>query len=177
MSDEYLILVDENDQQWGKMEKLKGDQMGLLHRAFSIFIFNSKGQLLLQQRATDKYHSANLWSNTCCSHPQFGEAMPQATKRRLQEEMGLDCTLTFAFKFVYKVDFSNGLSEHECDHVYFGYSDALPQANPLEVQNYKYIGLNELQEELSKNANNYSEWLKICLDPLINHQRNHQKSA
>ena len=177
MSDECLILVDENDQQWGKMEKLKVHQLGLLHRAFSIFIFNSEGQVLLQQRAADKYHSPNLWSNTCCSHPHFGESMAQATKRRLQEEMGMNCPITFAFKFIYKVDFSNGLIEHECDHVYLGYSDAPPQANPLEVQDHKYIGLDELQEDLSKHAENYSEWLNICFEQLVKHQINHQRSA
>ena len=116
MSSEFLILVDENDQQWGKMEKLKVHQLGLLHRAFSIFIFNSEGKVLLQQRAADKYHSANLWSNTCCSHPHFGETLAEATKKRLQQEMGIECPINFAFKFIYKVDFSNGLRENECDH-------------------------------------------------------------
>ena len=177
MNSEFLILVDENDQQWGKMEKLKVHQLGLLHRAFSIFIFNSEGKVLLQQRATNKYHSANLWSNTCCSHPHFGETLAQATKRRLQEEMGMDCPLTFAFKFIYKVDFSNGLSEYECDHVYFGYSDDLPQTNPLEVQSYKYVEIDELREDLSKNTENYTEWLKVCFDRLISHQEKRQKSA
>ena len=177
MNNEQLILVDENDQQWGKMEKLKVHQLGLLHRAFSIFIFNSEGKVLLQQRAADKYHSPNLWSNTCCSHPHFGEKITQAAAKRLQEEMGLNCSLNFAFKFIYKVNFSNGLIEHECDHVFFGYSDDPPQANPLEVQNYKYVRINELREDLSKNSENYSEWLKICLDQLINHQRKLQKSA
>ena len=141
MSDECLILVDENDQQWGKMEKLKVHQLGLLHRAFSIFIFNSEGQVLLQQRAADKYHSPNLWSNTCCSHPHFGESMAQATKRRLQEEMGMNCPITFAFKFTYKVDFSNGLIEHECDHVYLGYSDAPHKPIPWR---FKIISTSDL---------------------------------
>ena len=175
--EERVVLVDTNDQPLGLMPKMEAHEKGVLHRAFSVFILNDAGELMLQQRALHKYHSPGLWTNTCCSHQRNGESNIVAGKRRLQEEMGLDCTLTFAFKFVYKVNFSNGLSEHECDHVYFGYSDALPQANPLEVQNYKYIGLDELQEELSKNADNYSEWLKICLDPLINHQRNYQRSA
>ena len=150
MSSEFLILVDENDQQWGKMEKLKVHQLGLLHRAFSIFIFNSEGKVLLQQRAADKYHSANLWSNTCCSHPHFWRNISSSHEKRLQEEMGIECPITFAFKFIYKVNFSNGLREYECDHVFFGFSDNLPQTNPSEVQDYKYVGINELREDLLK---------------------------
>ena len=163
MNEEYLILVDEKDQQWGKIEKLKAHELGLLHRAFSIFLFNNQGELLLQQRAKDKYHSPGLWTNTCCSHPHFGEETKSAVYRRLQEEMCMACELSFVFKFKYKTHFPNGLIEHEFDHVYFGYSDHPPLINPREVQDYKYMSLNSLVLDIQKNPSHYTEWLKICL--------------
>ena len=118
---EYLILVDEKDNELGSMEKLQVHEKGLLHRAFSVFIFNTKGELLLQQRASEKYHSPNLWTNTCCSHPRTGEKTTNAVERRLMEEMGMQCDTTFQFQFLYKAYFDNGLIEHELDHVYFGW--------------------------------------------------------
>src|SRR5690349_1614227 len=126
MMKDYLILVDDKDQQWGRLEKNLVHELGLLHRAFSVFIFNHHGELLLQQRADGKYHSGGLWTNTCCSHPRYGEDVPDAVKRRLKEEMGMSCETTFAFSFIYKTKFENGLTEHEFDHVYCGFSDALP---------------------------------------------------
>ncbi len=159
---DYLILVDENDKQWGKLEKLLVHQLGLLHRAFSVFIFNTKGQLLLQQRADGKYHSAGLWTNTCCSHPQFGEETNDAVNRRLEEEMGMTCDVQFAFSFLYKVKFENGLTEHEYDHVYFGITNEIPLPNKDEVQNWNYISLKNLEMDLALHPKRYTEWLKLC---------------
>jgi isopentenyl-diphosphate Delta-isomerase len=161
--DENLILVDQNDRQWGKLEKLLVHQLGLLHRAFSVFIFNTKGELLLQQRAHSKYHSPNLWTNTCCSHPRYGEELADAIERRLEEEMGMKCATEFAFSFVYKVKFDNDLTEHEFDHVYVGITDQVPKPEKTEVQNWKYMGLQKLEEEVRVHPEQYTEWLKICL--------------
>lgn len=162
MSD-LLILVDENDNEVGVMDKLTAHQTAALHRAFSVFIFNSKGQLLLQQRADEKYHSAGLWSNTCCSHPIHGEEISETIARRLNEEMGMECKLEFKFSFIYKTELENGLTEHEFDHVYFGMTDDLPHLNPKEVKDCKYLSLEELENDINLNPSNYSAWLKICL--------------
>jgi isopentenyl-diphosphate delta-isomerase len=164
-----LILVDENDIQQGNGKKLLIHQLGLLHRAFSIFIFNTKGELLMQQRATEKYHSGGLWSNTCCSHPQFGEDIIESMQKRLKEEMGMKCKTEFAFSFIYKVKFDNGLTEHEYDHVYLGVSNDLPLPDELEVKNWKYISLKTLQTDICARPEIYTEWLKICLPRLIDH--------
>ena len=166
---ELLILVDENDNEVGSMDKLSAHQTASLHRAFSIFIFNSKGQLLLQQRADEKYHSAALWSNTCCSHPIIGEAISETIARRLDEEMGMKCKLEFKFSFIYKTELENGLTEHEFDHVYFGITDDLPQPNPHEVKGWKYISLDELGNDIKLNPSDYSAWLKICLPGVLNY--------
>ena len=135
---EKVILVDKTDHQIGEMEKQEAHIKGLLHRAFSIFIFNSKGEVLLQQRAFHKYHSGGLWTNTCCSHPRNGETTIQAANRRLMEEMGMSCVLTEEFSFIYKAKLDNDLYEHELDHVLFGTTDLLPQINKEEVADYKY---------------------------------------
>jgi isopentenyl-diphosphate Delta-isomerase len=164
---ELLILVDEHDRELGGMDKLAVHQKGLLHRAFSIFIFNSKGELLLQQRADAKYHSGGLWTNTCCSHPRLGEELIEAVDRRLEEEMGMRCHTDFKFSFIYKMEFQNGLTEHELDHVYFGRSDDLPDANPLEVKDFKYIRLDDLNREIEQNPDEFSAWLKICLPKVM----------
>jgi len=164
---EYLILVDENDRQYGKLEKLKVHQLGLLHRAFSVFIFNSKLELLLQQRSDNKYHSGGLWSNTCCSHPRFGEKTDAAVNRRLYEEMGITLSPEFVFSFIYKTKFENGLTEHEYDHVFFGISDDIPKPDKTEVKNWKYIDLKFLQKDLRMNSHQYTEWLKICFDKVF----------
>jgi isopentenyl-diphosphate delta-isomerase len=163
MITENLILVDENDLPLGQMEKSLVHQLGLLHRAFSVFLFNSGGELLLQQRADEKYHSGGLWTNTCCSHPHFGEEIPEAIERRLREEMCLSCKTNFAFSFIYKARFSNGLCEHEFDHVYFGVTDKLPVPEKSEVKNWKYISLQNLESDIHSNSNKYTEWLKISL--------------
>jgi len=164
---DYLILVDEEDRPQGKLEKLFVHQQGLLHRAFSVYIFNNKGELLLQQRADEKYHSAGLWTNTCCSHPRFGEEITDAIDRRLMEEMGMRCITRFAFNFIYKVTFDNGLTEHEFDHVYVGISNEYPTPEEAEVKNWKYISLQNLQEDILQNPNTYTEWLKISLPNVI----------
>jgi len=165
--DEFLILVDEHDKPWGKLEKDQVHQLGLLHRAFSVFIFNSKGELLLQQRAAGKYHSGGLWTNTCCSHPRFGEELNEAIPRRLEEEMGMNCPTQFIFNFVYETKFDNGLIEHEFDHVYYGVSDDLPKPNPAEVSNWKYLNLKSLENEIASAPDQYTVWLKICLPKLM----------
>ncbi|WP_316799323.1 isopentenyl-diphosphate Delta-isomerase [Pedobacter frigidisoli] len=165
--EEQVILVDPNDVAVGKMEKLEAHQKGVLHRAFSVFIFNSKNEILLQQRAKTKYHSAGLWTNTCCSHPRPGEANLEGANRRLAEEMGMHADLSYVFNFTYKATFGDGLIEHELDHVFFGYSNELPIINTGEVESFRYLSLEELTLDIRKNPTIYTEWLKICLDEVI----------
>lgn len=164
---EQVILVDNKDLPIGKMDKMEAHEKGLLHRAFSVFIFNSKNELLLQQRAQSKYHSGGLWTNTCCSHPRWDEENLDAAKRRLREEMGLNCDLFYGFNFTYKADFSDGLIEHELDHVFFGSTDALPNINLEEVESYKYMNLDDLKKDINEQPNLYTPWLKICLEMII----------
>jgi len=164
---EYVVLVDEKDTEIGVMEKMEAHEKGLLHRAFSVFTFNSKGELLLQKRASSKYHSGGLWTNTCCSHPREGESPIDAAHRRLMEEMGFDCSLNKAFDFIYKRALDNDLTEHELDHVFIGNFDGVPEMNPEEVEDYKYIGIEELIVDIEKSPQNYTEWFKICLAEVI----------
>ncbi|WP_255606943.1 isopentenyl-diphosphate Delta-isomerase [Pedobacter polysacchareus] len=171
MREEEVILVDKNDNPIGTMPKLEAHLKGELHRAFSVFIFNSSGALLLQQRALDKYHSAGKWTNTCCSHPRPGELTADAAKRRLKEEMGMECELRPIFSFAYRAEVENGLVEHEFDHVYFGSSDTLPIPNPLEVADFKYISMEALELDLQNNKDSYTEWLKICFDQVMDQYR------
>jgi isopentenyl-diphosphate delta-isomerase len=167
---EYVVLVDESDNEIGTMEKMEAHEKGVLHRAFSVFTFNSKGELLLQRRAFSKYHSGGLWSNTCCSHPREGEAPKDAAHRRLQEEMGFVCELSKAFDFIYKSELDQGLTEHEFDHVFIGKFDGVPDINQQEVHEYKHITLEDLVEEISKNPQDYTEWFKICLAETLKHK-------
>lgn len=160
--EELLILVDENDNEIGAMNKLAVHQSGVLHRAFSVFIFNQKGEILLQRRSDEKYHSAGLWSNTCCSHPLKGESVNDAVPRRMKEEMGMQCNTQFQFSFIYKAALENGLTEHELDHVYFGESDDVPVPDPSEVKDWKYLHPEILKEEMIFHPHKYSAWLKIC---------------
>ena len=170
---EFVILVDENDTAWGKMEKQEAHELGLMHRAFSVFIFNSKNELLLQQRAEGKYHSPGVWTNTCCSHPRFGEDTGEAAKRRLMEEMGIDSEIFPVFSFIYEAQFSNGLSENEFDHVLFGFSDEKPRPLASEVKDFKYMDLEKLAVELDKFPDKYSEWLKACFSQVQNNLLSH----
>jgi isopentenyl-diphosphate delta-isomerase len=174
MKEEEVILVNENDQAIGTMPKLKAHIEGKLHRAFSVFIFNRSGELLLQQRALDKYHSAGKWTNTCCSHPRPGEDLTIAAKRRLKEEMGMECELNPAFSFSYRAELENGLIENEYDHVYFGISDLLPQPNPDEVSGFRYTTLTALQESLIHDPSNYTAWLRICFKEVVAHYQKTQ---
>ena len=160
---EYVVLVDEQDNETGTKEKLQAHVDGDLHRAISVFIFNSKHELLLQQRAAGKYHSAGLWTNTCCSHPRPGEATEDAAHRRLMEEMGMQAPLKEVFSFVYKASLEHGLTEYEFDHVFTGYSDAAPLPDVTEAGAWKYIELDELETEIKNHPEQYTEWFKICL--------------
>ncbi|MBR4390835.1 MAG: isopentenyl-diphosphate Delta-isomerase [Bacteroidales bacterium] len=166
---EYVVLVDHNDTQIGIMEKMAAHIVPRLHRAFSIFIFNSKGELLLQQRAFTKYHSPGLWTNTCCSHPRNGETMKQATSRRLLEEMGITCEMQEVFTFIYKAPVGLGLIEHEFDHVFFGQSDDTPVINSDEVAAWKYMSLDLIEEDMKVHPECYTEWFKISFDEVRKH--------
>lgn len=168
MHDE-VILVDANDNVLGTMEKMEAHVQGKLHRAFSVFIFNEAGQLLLQQRAFDKYHSGGKWTNTCCSHQRLNETNINAAQRRLMEEMGMECTLQPVFNFTYLAQMENGITEHEYDHVFFGVSNATPQPSPQEVAAYKYITMQELAAGLDANPHLYTQWLKICFNRVQHH--------
>ena len=167
--EEQVILVNEKDEPIGLMGKMEAHEKGLLHRAFSVFVFNSKQEVLLQQRAACKYHSPNLWTNTCCSHPRAGETNQQAGERRLQEEMGLQVPLQELFSFIYKAPFDNGLTEHEYDHVLIGYSDAQPQINPEEVASWKWLSLEAIKEDILQAPERYTAWFKIIFEEFYHH--------
>jgi len=159
---EEVILVDGQDGQVGRMEKLEAHRKGLLHRAFSVFIFNERNEMLLQQRAITKYHSGGLWTNACCSHPRPGEETEAAASRRLQEELGFSTPLTKIFDFHYNAAFDNGLTEHEFDHVYVGkYSDKI-DPNPSEVQDYCYKKVEEILTTLQSHPHKYTAWFRIA---------------
>jgi len=169
MEEEYVILVDENDRQIGLMPKLEAHQKALLHRAFSVFIFNHKNELMLQQRALQKYHSPGLWTNTCCSHQRKGETNIEAGKRRLLEEMGFATNLQETISFIYKAPFDNGLTEHEYDHVMIGYYNDKPKINLEEVANWKWMALEDVRTDLKVNPENYTAWFKIIFDKFYRH--------
>ena len=164
---EYVILVDQQDNEIGSMEKMEAHQKGVLHRAFSVFIFNSKGELLLQQRADSKYHSPLKWTNTCCSHQRKGESTMDAAKRRLMEEMGIECEVTIAYTFLYKSDVGQGLIEHELDHVLIGYIDErhIP-FDKSEVNATKYVSLESIEKELLLNSEQFTKWFIITFNDL-----------
>lgn len=166
---EHVVLVDEQDTQIGIMEKMAAHIVPRLHRAFSIFIFNSKGEMLLQQRALTKYHSPGLWTNTCCSHPRNGESLEQATARRLKEEMGLTCDMHEVFTFIYKAPVGLGLVEHEYDHVWFGTTDDTPVVNAEEVASFKYMSLDEIASDMEAHPECYTEWFKISFEEVREH--------
>ena len=159
---EQVILVGTEDNEIGLMEKQQAHVEGRLHRAVSVFIFNTKGEMLLQQRASGKYHSANLWTNTCCSHPRPGESVGDAAMRRLQEEMGIQCELREAFSFVYRAKLDNDLTEHEFDHVFIGISNSVPLPDPSEVGAWQYVFPAQIEKDINRNPEQYTEWFKIC---------------
>ncbi len=167
MAKENVILVDKNDDPVGLMEKMEAHEKAVLHRAFSVFIFNSEGELLLQQRAQHKYHSPGLWTNTVCSHPCEGEKTDAAAHRRIVEEMGFDCSFEEVFSFIYRADVGQGLIEHEFDHVFIGSSDTEPLINPDEVASWKYVELQWLEKDVMINPINYTEWFKIALTQVL----------
>lgn len=158
MTEEQVILVDGADHEIGNAGKLYAHQQGLLHRAISVFIFNSKGEWLLQKRAENKYHSGGLWTNACCSHPRIGEETSVAAYRRLKEEMGIECELKFLFSFRYRADVGNDLIEHEFDHVYMGISDAVPTPDPEEISEWKYFTAQEIAAQLQVDAAKFTKW-------------------
>ena len=171
-----VILVNQHDEVIGKMEKLEAHQKGLLHRAFSVFIFNTKNELLLQKRANGKYHSEGLWTNTCCSHPSPGESIITAANRRLKEEMGMSSELKSIFSFIYNVELENGLYEHELDHVIIGVGNINPIINPIEASMFCWKSIDEIIMDINTNPMNYTSWFKIImkdhLEKIINFLKN-----
>jgi isopentenyl-diphosphate delta-isomerase len=157
---EFVILVDEQDNAIGSMEKQQAHVEGVLHRAFSVFIFNSKKELLLQKRASTKYHCGGMWTNTCCSHPRENESVLEAANRRLQEEMGMQTFLSTLFHFTYFAELDNQLIEHELDHVLIGHSDDEPKLNPLEVSEYRWESLDAIKKEMEANPKQFTVWFK-----------------
>lgn len=174
MKEEQVILVNENDEPLGLMNKLEAHEKAVLHRAFSIFVLNEKNQVMLQQRARQKYHSPLLWTNTCCSHQRDGETNIQAGKRRLQEEMGFSVELKELFHFIYKAPFDNGLTEHELDHVMIGYYDHEPDINTEEVENWKWMDIEAIKKDMAENPNRYTVWFKIIFDEFYHYLEDHK---
>ena len=169
MLEEKVILVDKNDNQVGLMPKLEAHEKGILHRAFSVFIFNNKYQLLLQKRASSKYHSGGLWTNTCCSHPREDEDTLDAANRRLNEEMGIKTSLRKVYDFIYEAKLDNNLIEHEFDHVFYGLYDEDPIINKDEVDDFKWIDMETLNDSIIKNGDNYTVWFKIAFEYFYNY--------
>ena len=157
-------VVDKDDNNIGRMEKLEAHEKGVLHRAISVLLFNSKGDILLQRRALNKYHTPGLWTNTCCSHPYPEENPKIAATRRLKEEMGMEAELEFVLKFQYKVDFDNGLIEHELDHVFIGFSDETPHLNTDEAMAFHWANLNQLKKDIRMSPENYTFWFKLIMN-------------
>lgn len=164
MEKEKVVLVNEKDEQIGLMEKIEAHEKALLHRAFSVFIFNEKNELMIQQRALSKYHTPGLWTNTCCSHQREGESNIEAGKRRLQEEMGFSTNLKEVMSFIYKAPFSNGLTEHEYDYIMIGNYEDDPNPNPDEVANWKWMSLEAIKSDIAMKPEDYTEWFKIIFD-------------
>lgn len=166
---EYVILVNENDEKVGLMEKIEAHEKALLHRAFSVFVVNDQNEIMLQQRALSKYHSPGLWTNTCCSHQRDGESNLAAGKRRLKEEMGFTTELKELFHFIYKAPFDNGLTEHELDHVMIGSYTGEPNINPNEVAAYKWMSPEDIKLDIEKQPELYTAWFKIIFEKYYNY--------
>jgi isopentenyl-diphosphate delta-isomerase len=160
MANQQLLLVDKKDKIIGTAEKMRVHQEGLLHRAFSIIILNSQGEMLMQLRAKNKYHSGGLWTNACCSHPRPGEILIKAARERLAEEMGIDCGLKEIFSFHYRAVFANGLIENEYDHVLLGECDATPKPNLEEADDWRWAKIGEIKKDVKQNPVNYTYWFK-----------------
>lgn len=167
-----VVLVDRKDNAIGEMEKLLAHQQGELHRAFSVFIFNDKGELLLQQRAANKYHGGGLWTNTCCSHPQLGEDIRMSAIERLHYEMGLKCDLKLVYSFIYKEPVENNLIEHELDYVFVGQTNQNPVLNKDEVQDYKWMNPTEILSDINENPSHYTVWFKQAFPELLSKVNN-----
>lgn len=165
---EQVILVDERDALIGSIEKMEAHRKALLHRAFSVFVFNNREEMLLQQRAFEKYHSGGLWTNSCCSHPRFGEDTQSAAARRLREEMGFETPLKKIFDFVYKADFANGLTEHEFDHVFVGYYDGKIMPNSKEVHDFAFMSMPDIEEAMQKDPERFTVWFHIAFPKVMN---------
>lgn len=160
MQRDKVILVDENDLELGTIDKMEAHLKGMLHRAFSVFLFNSKKEMLIHQRAAAKYHGGGLWTNACCSHPQPGEATKAGAIERLYFEMGIKCELQKAFSFIYHAPVENDLIEHEYDHVYLGFTDEVPVPHPDEVQDYRWISTADLKQEIALQPEKFTFWFK-----------------
>ena len=164
---EEVILVDTEDNEIGLMEKMQAHREAKLHRAFSVFLLNDQNEILLQQRAIDKYHCGGMWTNTCCSHPRTGESLQDAVKRRLQEEMGIACNTKQVYNFIYKADVGGGLFEHEFDHVFFGEFSGTPKPDENEVSDWKYVAVETLTQDVEANPAKYTPWFKIILTEVL----------
>lgn len=162
--EEQVILVDEEDNQIGVMDKLETHKQGLLHRCFSIVLFDAQGKILVTQRAPEKYHCGGMWTNTCCSHPREGESTADAAHRRLKEELGIQTQLEETFSFTYRAEFDNGLTEHEFDHVFFGKYSGEINPDPSEVSDYKWMTLQELEEAFHSTPHEYTVWFRILIE-------------
>ncbi len=171
---DYVILVNQQDEPIGLMEKIEAHQKALLHRAFSVFVINNQGELMLQQRAKSKYHSPLLWTNTCCSHQRPNETNLEAGSRRLREEMGFETNLLELFSFIYKAPFDNGLTEHELDHVMIGYYNEEPNINKDEVENWKWLKVEAVKEDIKQHPDNYTVWFKIIFEKFDQFFETHQ---
>jgi isopentenyl-diphosphate delta-isomerase len=168
---EMLVLVDENDREIGTEEKLAAHQAGKLHRAFSIYIFNSRGQLLLTRRAPGKYHSPGLWTNTCCGHPRPGEELSAAARRRLREETGIVCDIQHGYHFIYRVGFENGLTEHELDHVFVGAYDGPLDVDPAEADAVEWVEVEALLRDVEANPARFTVWMALSLKGAVDYWR------
>ncbi|UKM64609.1 isopentenyl-diphosphate Delta-isomerase [Flavobacteriaceae bacterium GSB9] len=169
MIEEKVILVNEKDEQLGLMPKMEAHEKALLHRAFSVFVFNDENELMVQQRALHKYHTPGLWTNTCCSHQREGESNIEAGKRRLMEEMGFVTELQESISFIYKAPFENGLTEHEYDHILLGKYNGEPNINPDEVASWKWMSLEDIKADITKNPDAYTAWFKVIFDKFYEH--------
>lgn len=167
--EEQVVLVSEKDEILGVMDKMQAHENGILHRAFSVFLFNDKGEMLLQKRAAGKYHSPNQWTNAVCSHPRLDETYLEAAERRLKEELGIETPLTYRFNFLYKADVGQNLWEHELDHVFTGNFEGEFKLNEEEVSEVRYISIDDLDKEMSANPENFTEWFKIILKEYKQH--------